>query len=565
MIIYLENSTKISLNDSNYIGGGGQGKVYAKGSTAYKIYHDPQKMIDKAKIKELSLISNSNIYAPINLIYDNSNINIGFSMPYKSDLLFLCWLFNKGYKLQNSINESHINSLIIKMREILIYMHSNKFLVGDHNEMNILITPDFKEPIYIDTDSYQTPSFPCTAIMDTVRDRLVPFGQFSAKTDWFGYAIVTFQIYTGFHPYQCVNDSYSRRDVKALKMMDDNISIFHKTSKLPKNGIDLNIIPKNLRNWYKDVFENKIRTEPPIPNDITYLNVAPTNHIISSNTIEITNILSLNSTIKDMIIIDNNIFCITKNDIFKNGKHFCNIIQNQKYGILQVLHSSEIIIAKQENSIVSFYNELGIKISEIKNDKDMISFNNCIYTTNDGKLICNIFAKTINTTYHDAKFIGNINKSNYNIWSGLITQSCNNTIWLILFTDIFKTLEINIPELNNHRIIQAKYNQSSTLKVACLITEFKNKYYKNLIQFSKHNIYSFLSEECLSNENASLTILNNNIGITLLSDEKIELFLNINHKQIILDPPIDSSLKLFNDGVRLLAINNNNVIQIKTI
>lgn len=55
----------------------------------------------------------------------------------------------------------------------------------DLNELNVLVGSSFVEPFMIETDSYQTPSYRATAIMDSIRDRLVPTGQFALLTDWF--------------------------------------------------------------------------------------------------------------------------------------------------------------------------------------------------------------------------------------------------------------------------------------------------------------------------------------------------------------------------------------------
>ena len=48
---------------------------------------------------------------------------------------------------------------------------------------SFLIDSSFSIPYHIDVDSYQTDNFPCTAIMDTIRDRRLPFGKFDDLSD----------------------------------------------------------------------------------------------------------------------------------------------------------------------------------------------------------------------------------------------------------------------------------------------------------------------------------------------------------------------------------------------
>ena len=202
MKIQLKNSgQQFELTQNDYIAGGGEGKVYQKGSTAFKIYHDPsKKMLPLGKLIELSKISCSNVLGPKDIILNMHTDIIGFTMPYVSDTVFLCWLFNKGYKDQNHITETMISTLCMQMKHTTQKLHSEGFVIGDFNEMNFLTDKSYGIPYFIDVDSYQTPSYNCTAIMDTVRDRTVPFGKFSKETDWFGFAIVSFQLWTGIHP-----------------------------------------------------------------------------------------------------------------------------------------------------------------------------------------------------------------------------------------------------------------------------------------------------------------------------------------------------------------------------
>ena len=47
-------NTTVSLSNNDFLAKGGEGEVYVKGSTAYKIYTDKSKMIPAGKIQELS-------------------------------------------------------------------------------------------------------------------------------------------------------------------------------------------------------------------------------------------------------------------------------------------------------------------------------------------------------------------------------------------------------------------------------------------------------------------------------------------------------------------------------
>ena len=189
--VLINGNVNISLGQSDYKAQGGEGIVYVKNNIAYKIYHEPKKMIPEGKILELQKIKTENVLAPKNILYNPKTLKaIGFTMPYVNDTEYLTKLFSKQFKNDHAISISQIIEIISKMQKQLQSLHNEKIIVGDYNEMNFLIDSSFSIPYHIDVDSYQTDNFPCTAIMDTFRDRRLPFGKFDDLSDWFSWAIV---------------------------------------------------------------------------------------------------------------------------------------------------------------------------------------------------------------------------------------------------------------------------------------------------------------------------------------------------------------------------------------
>jgi len=186
MTVVVQGKGKVTLDKNSYVAAGGEGTVCRIGGTAYKIYHDPKKMIPQAKIVELQALSHiDNVLGPREIILDRNNDAIGFTMPYISDTEFITRLFNKNYKNDNSISPEMIVELVRKMQLTLTEIHKCGIIVVDFNEMNSLTTTKYDNIFFIDVDSYQTKSFKATALMESVRERLQPKGQFSEKTDWF--------------------------------------------------------------------------------------------------------------------------------------------------------------------------------------------------------------------------------------------------------------------------------------------------------------------------------------------------------------------------------------------
>lgn len=140
---------------------------------------------------------------------------------------------------------------ILKDIEIL------KRLIVDLNELNILVKDTtFDDVYFIDVDSYQTKSFPATAIMDSIRDRHAT--SYTNNTDWFSYGILSFQLFTGIHPFKGKHNKYSLLDDRMLH----NISVFNKEVSIPPI-VSLTSIPQVYKDWYIALFEEGKRLGPP--------------------------------------------------------------------------------------------------------------------------------------------------------------------------------------------------------------------------------------------------------------------------------------------------------------
>ena len=144
--VLINGNVNISLGQSDYKAQGGEGIVYVKNNIAYKIYHEPKKMIPEGKILELQKIKTENVLAPKNILYNPKTLKaIGFTMPYVNDTEYLTKLFSKQFKNDHAISISQIIEIISKMQKQLQSLHNEKIIVGDYNEMNFLIDSSFSK------------------------------------------------------------------------------------------------------------------------------------------------------------------------------------------------------------------------------------------------------------------------------------------------------------------------------------------------------------------------------------------------------------------------------------
>jgi len=256
MVTAVVKGKTIKLGNNDFVSSGGEGKVFAKGDVAFKIYTDASKAISPKKFVELSVLDKDNIIRPLDMILVGG-VPMGYTMRFLKDTTALCQAFTKSFKLRHSMTQEQVLRIVLGLREGISFCHSKNVLIVDLNEFNFLLSKDLREVYHIDVDSYQTPSFPATAIMESVRDR--HSSRFDQGTDWFSYGVVSFQLFVGIHPYKGTHPSVKGMDER----MKSNLSVFGKNVSIPGCCEKLSVIPEVFARWFKAVFDRGERVPPP--------------------------------------------------------------------------------------------------------------------------------------------------------------------------------------------------------------------------------------------------------------------------------------------------------------
>lgn len=249
---------QVNLTQANFIAAGGEGQVFGHGDEAFKVYLKPERMIPEAKIGELAAIADESVIRPRRVLLDARGAAVGYSMRRVADAHPLCQLFTRAFRDREGVDGATVLRLVRGMQRSMGAVHAAGVLVVDANEMNFLVARDFGEVLFIDVDSYQTRSFPATALMEGVKDWSAG-GRWTAGSDWFSWGVVTFQLWVGIHPYKGKHPS-----VKGLpERMRANLSVFNRAVSVPQMVPPFDVIPGAYRAWYKAMFEDGFRGLPP--------------------------------------------------------------------------------------------------------------------------------------------------------------------------------------------------------------------------------------------------------------------------------------------------------------
>lgn len=269
--IELVGRGEVTIRPSNYVATGGEGSVYRLNDTIVKLYTDPTRMLVNdfgEKLKLLSSIKHNQIVAPAGTV-KKSGREIGYYMPYVAGEP-LSRMFTNDFIVRNSITNNDTVEVVRSMREIILVAHKHNAVLTDANELNWLVELRKNKnplPYVIDVDSWSIGRWKGAVIMPSIRDYHTM--AFNEQSDWFAWGVVTFQLFTGVHPYKGVLNGFERGNLEAR--MRANASVFAPGVKLSHAVRDFALIPRGLARWYEEVFQQGKRLPPPEVFDVVSL------------------------------------------------------------------------------------------------------------------------------------------------------------------------------------------------------------------------------------------------------------------------------------------------------
>ena len=543
MKVIIKGKGAKTLGNQDFLSSGGEGSVYAKAGLAYKIYADPSKMIPLKKIDELAVLNHPNIIRPLDVICNDKNKPIGYTMQYINDTFALCQLFTKSFRDREGLTTEQCFALVKRMQQGVQHVHDNKILLVDCNEMNFLVNKKFDEVYFIDVDSYQTPNFPATALMESVRDRHMKPGKFSQETDWFSWAIVTFQLFVGIHPYKGSH--------KSLKTLDDrmkkNISVFNSGVSCPKVVLPFDVIPKAYRDWYEAVFEKGLRSCPP------------------DSAVEVINVVT-----KITKIMGTNKFDIEELEDFSNFGSIINVIYH--FGTRVVQTTEGVAIGKKKHlgvnpkTKIGFTNQFNHVISAFANNgkiilanlstgsrvtgdingQSVMSYDGRLYIVSEGSVYEVNFVETPSNTLAALNLVANIMPKSSQVFDGVIVQNMLNAYYVSVFPTTGKHCQIRISEIEKHRIIEAKYDRQVLMIIG---VDNDGKYNRFVIRFDdKFSSYDIRREDDIAPSGLNFVVLDT-LNVAHINEmENLVIFRNKKGDDkalLIEDPAIGSHMRLY--------------------
>lgn len=568
--VKIGNSGIVTITDKNYLAAGGEAAIYVQSGMAYKLYHDPDhKMLPPKKMQELGLIKNPQVVIPQEIIFDPKNGKpLGYTTRFVDNVEPLLKFFTRTFKDANNIDFQMVNRLVKEMQKVVADVHSAQCLIVDLNELNILAEQKASNltPWFIDTDSYSTPSFRATAIMDSVRDRKVTTFDKSGtmhynptiESDWFSWSVLTFWLYTNIHPYRGTHPNYKPKD--KAKQMDDGISVFHSGVRVPPSVNDFKVIPGRHLDWFKRVFLNGERGVPPLA-DSSVPMLVPTQVITIQGTdkIGVSEIAAYANPILAIQQILGIYYVATKTHFYANKKEIGT--HNAKKVALCSASDGTLIVAQQDNSNkIAFKTLTATEPIGTATSNEMFARNNCIYTIAHGKMMENSFTAFGNKMVRRATEIANVSVTTSKMYDGCVIQDLLGKMYLTLPYKQGACFSKHVPQLDGYRIVGAKAERN----VVVVLGEKKGQYDRFIIIFNKaYNSCDVRKVDDVAYDTINFTVMDNGMCALLANPDELELFATATQAETLQDPPFDSTMKLFSTSDGIFFINGNSFHQIK--
>lgn len=553
----------VTLTKTHYVGGGGEGHVYAKDSVAYKIYSDPKKMIPIGKIQELASIKNKNVIRPQEVLLNNKRNPIGYSMRFVKDTYALCQLFTKAFRDREGLNHAAIYKLVQCLQNMIADIHRASVLVVDLNEMNFLVDRSFNEIYAIDVDSYQTKSYPATALMESVRDRHAHI--FSENTDWFSFGILAFQMMIGIHPFKGKHPSLKTLDDR----MQKNISVLNKNVTIPRVCYPFTIIPTTYLDWFKAIFDDGKRLPPPTSLvGSTY--VVPTfQKILSTNQLDIQELYEVNENIINILFVNGNRAILTDKKFYLSHYEF-NVSSGIKLGTTS--QSNHIVLFKIENDSLRIMDSVTKReIPCTITASSIMNYDGRTYIKQGGQIVEIDLAEIGTKILVSTKVVANVLENASAMYDGVVVQNLLGTYYISVFPTANTHRQIKLPELDKYRIIDAKFDGAVLMVIGTRTLgsgRSGNMFYDRLVfRFGDDwHSYDVRKAENIVYTGLNFTTLDNGVCVCLNEDDELELFSSQKGSatiKIVKDSVLGSDMKLFRNGTSLMFAKGNKLYSIR--
>lgn len=554
------NKTIILQEEQDFIYTGGEGEVFGKGDTVYKLYFDTSK-IPVDKIKELTVLERPNIIKSKNFVYENKVLS-GISMDWIKDewSVYFTRLMTNEYRKQNNFGSDQAVKVIEFMKETIEYIHSKNILIVDMNEMSFKVdTRDWLTTYFFDVPSYQTPNHKASAIAPGIRD--YHNAEFSVLTDWYSFGVVSCYFLLGNHPFKVRHPKYPDKQLPGIiERMKNNVSIFNKDAKYCSAVRDFSVIPQNYLDWYIKLFEQGLRLPPPGVAGLLKIVPVAVKVVTTTDKFEMELVASFADEIKGCYFINGSQVVFTDKKIYYNRLDF------DRWNDSQVLISPDtktMVFVAIENNLIQFKCADATEIRQVvlRADK-LLVIDNELYVISSDKIIHVAIMEIGGRIITAIDKSWNIMPNATIVYDQVLISNILGQPYLIM-PDGKLCHQVNIKELKGYRVINARRDQN----IVMIVGWKEGRYDRLVVKFNKN--FSQYRVNLIEDVAIDLNfiVLDKGMGILINDDDVMEMFRSKfddkDESSFIKDKDINGRMRLVSDGKTAMFFVENKLYRVK--
>jgi hypothetical protein len=558
---FVQGRGEVRLDKSDFKAQGGEGSIYVRGAHAYKIYTEPLRAIPPAKILELSVLTEPNIIRPLDVLLDAKNRPVGYSMRSVGRSYALCQLFPKAFRQRNNLTPGTTLKLVRKLQEGVGHVHAKGILIVDLNEMNFLVAEDFAQVFFIDVDSYETASYPATVLMESVRDRHAR--KFSTGSDWFSFAVVSFQMFAGIHPFKGAYPPLQNLPDKETKLdarMRANVSVLNPAVSVPASCLPFSDIPPAYLDWYKAVFEDGRRLPPPEnPQPMLALAAPAAPRHAGSLNFEITEMEEFDSE----IIRHEDRITITRKSIYFGAEKF----PKPQFDVqaTQTPRLGHLVMAYMNGSRPYFYDLTGARELALGIEgEELILCNGQFYIKQQESIFAVEFIELGGGgVLLGVRPVANVMSKSTRMFEGLAIQNLMGAFYASILPAPGVCHQVRLPELDGYQIVDARLSRNVLMTVAAK----GGRYDKHIFRFADDfRGYDARIVKNISSTDPEFTVLDSGVVLHMTDEDTLEIFSRLKGSpdiKAVQDPSIQGDVRLFHTGAQALIARGGKLYKIR--
>lgn len=566
----LEGRGSVTLRPEDHVATGGEGSIYkTPGGLLVKLYKDDKKMVRDGmsdKLKLLAGIKHPYIVSPSGLVLSRKS-PVGFYMPYRKGEA-LARAFTSSYRQRENFTDHEAVSLADNMRTAIMAAHAAQAVLVDANEFNWIFSrgKGQPEPSVIDVDSWSIGRWKTSVIMPSIRDWHTQ--GFTAGSDWFSYAVVSFQLFSGIHPYKGMLNGYQPNDFE--KRMKENKSVFARGVRLNNAVRDFKAcIPDPLLEWYEAVFEKKERSIPPSALQVSVKN--PTAAVVKR---------VIRASASDMLIIDllYQSFSERPLEVYPSG-----IIRFPSGRLVRLNDGKELMtvsngaceVAQTETGLLvatlppegkAAFSHIGtdnlpVQLSLDIEALELIRYQERLFVLTEEEL-CELTVMDMGKPLLLIKRQWPVMSASTRWYGGLGIQDSLGAMYLVLPFDLEACAYVRVPELDGKKLVDAR----SGKRFACLIVLDQKSGEYERYEFIFDGAYQTyqLTRTVVATPDLNLALLPKGVIASIPDDGTLAIRVPLNgDEKLVKDRRIASSWILGNWGDRVVYIEGAKVWSMK--